>query len=116
MRRKMSDPDTVIELQAKEKKALDNLIEKKKMIDKQIKDTETSIKNYDKILNHMRISEADNLFKTRGISLDDIIAAVESRDFAGLNNKIQITELINKPNNIDDTTDFEKLNDYLKNI
>ena len=112
----MSDPDTVIELQAKEKKALDNLIEKKKMIDKQIKESENSIKNYDKILNHMRISEADDLFKAKGISLDDIMAAVENRDFTGLNNKIKVTELTDKSHNIDNTTDFEKLNDYLKNI
>ena len=112
----MNDPETIIELQAKEEKALDNLKEKKKMIDKQIKETEIKIKNYDKILNHMRISEADDLFTKKGISLDDIMAAVESGDFVNLRNKIQVTDFVNKPQNFDDTADFEKINDYLKNI
>jgi len=106
MRTKKNDPETIIALQAKEKTMLKSLAEKKKMIDKQIRETETRIKEYESALNQMRIIEADSIFKSKGISFDDVIAAVESGDLTSVTNKMQIAELINKVENKENITEF----------
>jgi len=116
VRRKMSDPDTIIELQSKEKTALKSLIEKKKMLDKQIKETTARIKDYDSVLNHMRILEAESIFKAKGLSRDDIKTAVERGDLSNLNNKMQITDIINKIESDEDITDLDIINKELRDI
>ena len=109
VRTKKNDPETIITLQAKEKAALKSLAEKKKMIEKQIRETETRIKEYEGALNQMRIIEADSIFKAKGISFDDVIAAVESGDLTSVTNKMQIAEIINKVENNENITEFSAM-------
>ena len=115
MRRNMSDPDKIIESQAKEQKALDSLREKRILIDKQIKEAEGNIRKYDEILSHMRISDANKVLAEKGISLDELMSAVYSGDFGSLSNKLQATDLTDKPQNATDAVDFEEINEILNN-
>ena len=57
--------------------------------------SETRILSYDNILNTIRLSEVDNVLNTKGISLEDIMAAIKEGDLSALNNKIELAGIMN---------------------
>lgn len=90
------NPDEIIELLEKEKAALKNLKVKRNALEKQIRESENRILNYDNILNTKRFSEVDDVLNKRGVSLEDIVAAIKNGDLSGLNNKIELAGIMDK--------------------
>jgi len=91
----MANPDKLIELLSKEKKALQTQKERKINLDKQIKNTESRIEKYENTLNRIRINEVEELFKEKGTSLDDVANAVKQGDMSNVVNQIEISDIIN---------------------
>ena len=90
----MSNPEKLIELLSKEEKALKNQKEKRVNLDKQIKNTEIRISKYENALNKIRLTEAEELFREKGTSLDDIVNSMKQGEFSNLVSKIEISDIL----------------------
>ena len=118
MSKRITNPETIVELHSKEIEALSSLKEKKKSLEIKIKESEARIKNYEYTLYKMRLSAADDAFSAKGFSLEDVITAMENGDIdlSGINDKSQIKDILNKIHKFDGNTDFDKIHEEINKI
>ena len=100
-----NNPDEIIELLEKEKATLKSLKGKRSALEKQIRESENRILNYDNILNTKRFSEVDDVLNKKGVSLEDIVAAIKNGDLSSINNKI---ELAGKMDELESTANHDE--------
>lgn len=84
---------TIQEKIEKEKKKLQALKEQKAVLDEKIKKSEAEIERCEMIVNQQKYSLAASVFENKGITLDEILQAVQAGDMLSLQEKMErITE------------------------
>lgn len=68
---------------------IEHLLERKNKIDKQIKAKQDKIKDYQSILNQKVFDETNDVLKTNGLSLDELLNAIKNNDLLSLQEKLE---------------------------
>lgn len=78
----------VTEKLEKEQKRLDKLMEQKGKLDDKISKCKSEIQKYDAILHQKKFNEAEEVLKVRGISMDEVLAAIKTGDVTSLQGRL----------------------------
>ena len=78
----------VAEKLEREQKRLDKLLEQKGKIDEKIGKCKSEIQKYDALLHQKKFNEAEEVLKIKGISMDDVLAAIRNGDVTALQGRL----------------------------
>ena len=84
--------DKIFISRAKEQKRLIDLQEKRQKLDEKIKASEDKIEKYTLIMNQRQFSEVTDVLSVKGLSLEEVLAAIKNGDFLSLQEKIKDKE------------------------
>lgn len=73
----------------KAEKKLQTYLEQRSGIDEKIKKAEKEVENYKQLLNQKKFDEANDVLHSKGLSLDEIIKAVQAGDVLSLQEKLE---------------------------
>lgn len=73
----------------KEEKKLEALKLQRNLIDEKIKKVETEIERCNSIINQQKFSEATQVFTAKGLSIDEIMYAVQSGDLLSIQERME---------------------------
>jgi len=76
----------------KEEKKLNDLKEKRRVIDEKIKKAENEVEKYNNIINQQKFSEVSHVLTAKGLTLDEIMEAIKSGDMATLQERLKQSE------------------------
>lgn len=93
--------DKLASLIAKEKERLGVMIGKRAELDEKIKKSEAKIREYEMMENSRKYGALSSVVNEKGLSLDDILSALQSGDFLSLQEQMESAQ----------TDDGEKVNE-----
>jgi len=88
----MSDIKTIDSLISAEQDKLDKLLEKREAIDAKIKVSKIEIERLKMMRNNQQFNAISNALDEKGISVEDILAAISAGDLLSLQDKIDSNE------------------------
>lgn len=81
----------VAEKLEKEQKRLDKLLEQRRSIDEKINKCKYEIQRNNALLHQKKFNEAEEVLKVKGISMDDVLAAIRTGDVTALQGRLDGT-------------------------
>lgn len=80
--------EKIIESRAKEEGKLKDLLVKRQKLDEKIKASEGRIENYTLMINQRQFSQVTDVLNVKGLSLEEVMAAIKNGDLLSLQDKL----------------------------
>lgn len=91
--------DKIIESRAREQQRLKELKEKRQKLDEKIKLAEANIEKYTNMINQKKFSQVTDVLNSTGLSIDEVMAAIQKGDLLSLQEKIEEKDKSKKVSN-----------------
>lgn len=76
----------------KEKEVLEDLLVKRNKLNEKIKEKEVKIDELNKMLNQRKFSEMTDVLSSKGLSIEELLSAIETGDLLTLQEKLEEKE------------------------